>query len=205
MTTVRLRTCAVGGALALTAGLLADQGSVLGADLPHTALLGAALGAVVGLVPDRSVVGRTGAFLAGFGAAWLGYALRAGVFPDVPLGRALTAVIVVSVITAVAVVSAGQLPLWSGLVGAGALLGAYETTFVTTPTGFLADSLTATTTVLVAAALGLLVATTVDGLIVTAPAAQHEKGELAVPAPRASVDADVDAGLDITKPKGTTR
>jgi len=75
MTSVRLRTCAAGGTLALTAGLLADQGSVLGADLPHTALLGAALGAVVGLVPDRSVAGRTGAFLSGFGAAWLGYAL----------------------------------------------------------------------------------------------------------------------------------
>jgi hypothetical protein len=206
MTSVRLRTCAAGGALALTAGLLAGQGSVLGADLPHTALLGAALGAVLGLVPDRTVVGRTGGFLAGFAAAWVGYALRAGVFPDVPLGRALASVIVVSAITAVAVASAGRLPLWSGLVGAGALLGAYETTFVTTPTGFLSDSMTAATTVLVSAALGLLVATTVEGLLDTATSpAPGAKGHVAVPAPRASVDADADAGLDITSGQETSR
>jgi hypothetical protein len=200
MTSVRRRTLVAGGSLALAAGLLADQGSVLGADLPHTALLGAALGAVVGLVPDRTVAGRTGAFLTGFASAWVGYALRAGVFPDVPLGRALAAVIVVSVITAVAAASAGRLPLWSGLVGAGALLGAYETTFVTTPTGFLTDSMTAATTVLVAAGLGLLVASTVEGLMAPATAATPTvHGDIAVPSPRASVDADVDAGLDITQ------
>ena len=198
MTSVRRRTLVSGGALALAAGLLADQGSVLGADLPHTALLGAALGAVVGLVPDRSVAGRTGAFLTGFVSAWVGYALRAGVFPDVPLGRALAAVIVVSVITAVAAASAGRLPLWSGLVGAGALLGAYETTFVTTPTGFLQDSMTAATTVLVSAALGLLVATTVEGLMAPgSSAAPTARGEVAVPSPRASVDADVESGTDV--------
>src|SRR5689334_18720518 len=72
MTSVRRRTLVAGGSLALAAGLLADQGSVLGADLPHTALLGAALGAVVGLVPDRTVAGRTGAFLTGFASAWVG-------------------------------------------------------------------------------------------------------------------------------------
>jgi hypothetical protein len=204
MTSVRRRTLVAGGALALAAGLLADQGSVLGADLPHTALLGAALGAVLGLVPDSSVAGRTGSFLVGFGSAWIGYALRAGVFPDVPLGRALAAVIVVGVITAVSAATAARPPLWSGLVGAGALLGAYETTFVTTPTGFLSDSMTAATTVLVSAALGLLVATTVDGLLAPASAApQTPHGEVAVPAPRASVDAD--AGLDITTPQESSR
>ena len=209
MNSVRRRTLVAGGTLALAAGLLADQGSVLGADLPHTALLGAALGAVVGLVPDRSVVGRTAAFLAGFGTAWVGYALRAGVFPDVPLGRALAAVIVVGVITTVAAVSAGRLPLWSGLVGAGALLGAYETTFVTTPTGFLQDSMTAATTVLVSAALGLLVATTVEGLMApAATSAAAAPGVVVVPGPRSSVDGDVapaDAGLDITTPRTSTQ
>jgi hypothetical protein len=132
----------------------------------------------------------------------VGYVLRAGVFPDVPLGRALAAVIVVAVITAVAAASDGRLPMWSGLVGAGALLGAYETTFVTTPTGFVNDSMTAATTVLVAAGLGLLVASTVEGLMApaTAPAPDPTAhGEVAVPSPRASVDADVDAGLDITQ------
>jgi hypothetical protein len=205
MTPVRLRTCLVGGALALTAGLLADQGSVLGADLPHHALLGAALGAVVGLVPDRTVVGRTGGFLAGFAAAWLGYVLRAGVLPDIPLARAIAAVSVVFLITAVAVASAGRLPLWSGLVGAGAMLGAYETTFVTSPTGFVSDSTTAATTVLVCAALGLLVANTLQDVFDAAPETPTAKtyGEVAVPAPRA--EADADAGLDITTPQEAQR
>lgn len=194
MTSVRTRTCVAGGALALAAGLLADQGSVLGADLPHTALLGAALGAVLGLVPDRTVLGRTGCFLVGFAAAWFGYALRAGVLPDIPMGRAIAAMAVVLVITAAAVVSNGRLPMWSGLVGAGALLGAYETTFVTTPTGFLSDSMTAATTVLVSSALGLLVATTIEGYLGDSPevVAYTERSAVAVPAPRSSVDADVE-------------
>lgn len=206
MTSVRIRTCLVGGALALTAGVLADQGSVLGADLPHTALLGAALGAVVGLVPDRSVAGRTGAFVFGALAAWLGYALRAGALPDIPMGRAIGSVVVVLAITAVAVATAGRLPMWSGLVGAGAMLGAYETTFVTTPTGFLSDSMTAMTTVLVSAALGLLVASTLQDVLGEAPAepvGRHP--EVALPGPRASVDAETDAGLEITKSQEMNR
>lgn len=206
MTSVRRRTLLYGGAIALAAGLLADQGSLLGADLPHQALLGAALGAVVGLVPDRSVTGRTLSFVAGFAATWIGYALRAGVFPDVPLGRALAAVIVVLVITGISVAAGGRLPLWSGLVGAGALLGAYETTFVTTPTGFLSDSVTAATTVLVAAACGLLVTSVLESFFgegeeLVSPVA----ASVALPAPRPSVDADVDAGLDITRSQGSTR
>lgn len=207
MTSVRLRTCLVGGALALTAGLLADQGSVLGADLPHTALLGLALGAVLGLVPDRSVAGRTGGFVLGFLAAWMGFALRAGVLPDIPLGRAIAAVFVVGAITAVAVVSAGRLPMWSGLVGAGAMIGAYETTFGTAPTGFVTDSVTAATTVVFSAALGLLLANTLqDVLAGTVPVdGATTRAEVAVPAPRASVDAEADAGLDITKPQEMNR
>lgn len=206
MTSVRTRTCLVGGALALTAGLLADQGSVLGADLPHTALLGASLGAVVGLVPDRSVAGRTGAFVFGALAAWLGFALRAGVLPDIPMGRAIASVVVVVAITALAALTAGRLPLWSGLVGSGAMLGAYETTFATTPTGFLADSTTAMTTVLVSAALGLLVASTLQEVLGTALAptdSAAQRPEVALPSPRASVDAD--AGLDITTPQELNR
>jgi hypothetical protein len=190
MSSVRLRTCVAGGALAVGAGLLAAKGSVLGADLPHTALLGAALGAVLGLVPGGSVPGRVGGFLSGFGAAWLGYALRAGVLPDSAGGRGLAALSVVAVVTAVAVLSAGRLPLWAGLLGAGTLLGAYESAFAANPTAFLSDSVTAITTVLVSAALGLLVATASEGLLLAAPAPGPHP-EVALPAPRSSVDADV--------------
>lgn len=195
MSSPRPRILLVGGALALTAGLLADQGSLLGADLPHVALLGASLGAVVGLIPDRSVAGRLAGFVTGFVAAWVGYALRAGFLPDIPMGRAIAAVVVVAVITAVATITAGRVPLWSGLIGAAAMLGAYETTFAATPTSFVTDSMTAATTVLLAAALGLLVASTVS-VISLEP--HEEPGEdvpldaLLLPAPRASADADVE-------------
>lgn len=196
MTSERLRILAAGGALSLGAGLLVSQGDVLGPDLQHVALLGAALGAVLGLVPDRGVMGRAGGFLVGFGSAWLGYALRAGVFPDTTAGVALAAVIVLAVVTLVAFASAGRLPLWSCLVGAGALLGAYETTFVTTPTGFLADSTSAATTVLVASAFGLLITSVVTDLLSvrsgeaetdeTAPPRRHRLG---LPTPRSAADA----------------
>lgn len=204
MSPVRRRTLAVGGGLAVAAALLADKGSVLGADLPHTALLGAALGAVLALVPDGSVAGRTGAFLGGFLSAWLGYALRAGFLPDAPAGRAVAAVVVVALVTGLAVATDGRAPLWASLVGAAAMLGAYETTFVTTPTGFVADSTTAATTVVLCAALGLLVVTLLDGALGARTADTGSRttsalGQATVPVPRASVDPDVDAGLDITQ------
>lgn len=194
MTSQRMPIMVTGAALAITAGLLADQGSLLGADLPHAALLGASLGAVVGLVPDRSVGGRMAGFLTGFVAAWVGYGLRAGVLPDIPMGRAIASVIVVLAITAVATATGGRVPLWSGLVGAGALLGAYETTFATTPTSFVTDSMTAATTVLLSAAVGLLVAST---LSIVRPEPVEDGPDvpldaLLLPAPRASVDADVE-------------
>ena len=159
MSSPRLKIALIGGAVAVAAGILADQGSLLGADLPHAALLGVSVGAVVGLVHEGSVAARTAGFVGGFLSAWIGYALRAGFLPDIPMGRAIAAVVVVGLVTALAVASAGKVPLWSGLLGAGALLGAYETTFRTAPTTFLTDSVTAATTVLLAAALGLLVAT----------------------------------------------
>jgi len=193
MTSVRLRTLIVGGGLALSAGLLAAKGSVLGADLPHHALLGASLGAVLGLVSDRSLAGRVGGFLVGFGAAWLGYALRAGFLPDTGAARAIAAVAVVAVVTAAAVASAGRLPLWSGLLGAGTLLGAYESTFAANPGAFLAESVTAVTTVLVCAGLGLLVTTAEGFLVPAASGGAQARPAVSLPSPRAAADADVKA------------
>lgn len=195
MTSVRTRTFAVGGALAISAGLLAAKGSVLGADLPHHALLGAALGAVLGLVPLGSLAGRTGGFLVGFGAAWVGYALRAGLLPDSGSGRAAACFTVVAVVTAAAVVSAGRVPLWSGLLGAGTLLGAYEAAFAANPSAFLSDSFTAVTTVLVSAGLGLVASVAVEGFLTPAgqPMETQARPEVGLPVPRAAADADATA------------
>jgi hypothetical protein len=200
---VRTRTALVGSALALTAGLLADHGAVLGADLPKTALFGAAAGAVLGLVPDRSPAPRALAFLAGFVAAWVGYGLRAGYLPDIPAGRAIAAVVVVGLVTAVATTTAGRLPLWAGLLGAATLLGSYETTFAADPAAFVEQSMTAATTVLLTAALGFLVASVLQEwqpVLAPAPAPAPVRDEVEVEVE----DSAIVPGFDMHAPRPTS-
>ncbi|MCU1591285.1 MAG: hypothetical protein JWP11_2541 [Frankiales bacterium] len=204
MSTVRTRTLVTGVALAVAAFVLADQGAVFGADLPKVALLGAAAGAVLGLVPDRSPAARLGGFLTGFAAAWLGYALRAGVLPDIPMGRAIAAVVVVAIVTVVATATANRLPLWAGFVGVTTLLGSYETTFAATPTSFVSDSMTAVTTSLLAAALGFFVAVLASGTSAVGLEPGDEPQEVvvldkAVPAPRPAADTNVSLAKKATR------
>lgn len=177
---MRRRTLIAGSLLALGAALLADHGGHLGLEATRIALYGAALGAVLGLVRQGSPAGRAGAFAAGFAVCWLGYALRAGYLPDIPMGRAIAAFLVVAGVTAVAVATNERLPMWAGLLGAGLFAGAYETTFDITPTAFKTESVTAATTVLLAAAIGYLIAVVVRE---TEPVAQPE----AAPPPPVSV------------------
>jgi hypothetical protein len=203
MSSVRIRALATGTALALAAFVLTAWGDVFGADLPKAALLGVATGAVLGLVPDRSPAARIGGFLFGFGAAWLGYALRAGWLPDTSTGRAIAAVIVVAVVTVIAVATANRLPMWAGFVGVATLVGAYETTFNATPTGFVADSTTAATASLLPAALAFLVAVLAGGTAGAGPTSAAGDDivdlESSVPAPRAAADAAADSNVSVTK------
>jgi hypothetical protein len=145
-----------GSLLAVAAALTVLLGGVLGAELEHFALLGAALGGVIGLVPHRSAGGKLAGFGLGFVLAWIGYALRAAVLPDAPSGRAVAAFVVIALCAVVCGVSAGRIPLWSALVGAAAMVGAYEATYTASPTRFLDDSPSAATTILYAAGLGYL-------------------------------------------------
>jgi hypothetical protein len=152
------RTLITGGLLAVFAALLAQFGGALGLDEVRSALLGAALGAVLGLVPGvDSPVSRAVGFVAGFVLAWIGYALRAGVLPDTGAGRAVAAFLVIVVLTGICAATMGWLSLWSGLLGVGALAGAYEFAFGIDPTAFTSESVTAATTVLLAASVGFLV------------------------------------------------
>lgn len=141
--------------LALFGALTIGFGHLFGLDLDQVALLGVALGGVVGLVPDRTLTWRIGGFLVGFAVAWVGYALRAGMLPDTAAGRAVTVFGVIVVLVVVAAVSGERVPLWAMLVGSAALVGAYEQTYAASPSLFLTDSPTAATTVLLAAALGV--------------------------------------------------
>lgn len=150
------RSLIAGLVLAVFSALIIGLGDWLGLDLEHIALLGAALGGVLGLVPHSLPIGKLGGFAVGFVVAWIGFALRAAVLPDSSSGRAVAAFLVVAVIAAACSVSAGRLPLWSGLLGAAAIVGAYEETYTNAPSQFLQDSPTAGTTVLFAVALGYL-------------------------------------------------
>lgn len=150
------RSLVAGLVLAVFAALIIGLGQLLGLDLQHVALMGAALGGVLGLVPHQLPLGKLGGFLIGFVLAWIGFALRAAVFPDSASGRAVAAFLVVAAIGAACAVSAGRLPLWSGLLGAAAIVGAYEEMYTNAPSQFLKESPTAGTTVLFAVALGFL-------------------------------------------------
>jgi hypothetical protein len=152
------RTLIIGGLLAVFAALLAEFGGSLGMEQIRSALLGATLGAALGFVPGHAgPLSRAGAFLVGVVLAWAGYALRAGVLPDTAGGRALAAFLVIAVLTGICAASLGRLPLWSGLLGVAAIAGAYEYAFGIDPTAFTSESVTAATTVLLAAAVGFLV------------------------------------------------
>lgn len=139
-------------ALCAAAVLLMSAGS----DLEHVALLGAALGGVVGLVPNSPLLGKLGGFAAGFVIAWISFGVRALLLPDTTAGRAVAAFCVILACAAVAAVSAGRLPLWSALLGVAAMVGAYETAYTLSPPQFLTTSPPAATAVLLAAGFGFI-------------------------------------------------
>jgi hypothetical protein len=159
---VEMRRSLISGlVLAVFAALIIGLGELLGLDLQPVALLGAALGGALGLVPHRFPLGKLGGFALGFVIAWVGYALRAAVLPDAAAGRAAAVFVVVAVIAGCCALSAGRIPVWSALLGAAAIAGAYEEIYTGAPSQFLKESPTAATTVLLAAALGYLATTLV--------------------------------------------
>jgi predicted branched-subunit amino acid permease len=144
--------------LACAAVLVVFVSSALDLELESVALLGAALGAVVALVPDRSPLVRLGGFAAGFLAAWIGYAARAALLPDTAGGRAVAVGLVVLLCVGISAASVGRLPLWTLLLGTAALAGAYEFTYVEAPPEMASTSLSAATTLLFNVAVGFLAA-----------------------------------------------
>lgn len=145
-----------GAALAVAGGLIVLLGSWLGLELESVALLGAALGGVVALVPDRGPVARVLGFTAGLALAWAGYGVRAALLPDTAGGRAVAAVLVLALCMAVAAATLGRVPLWATLVGVAAMVGSYEEAYAVSPSQFLQTSPSGATTVLLAASLGFV-------------------------------------------------
>jgi len=144
--------------LAVAAVVVVLVSAAFGLDLESVALLGAALGAVVALVPDRTPGVRLAGFAAGFLAAWLGYLLRAGALPDTAGGRAVAVGVVVLLCVGVTAASVGRIPLWSTLLGTAALSGAYEFAYAAAPPEVLSTSMSTATTLLLNVGVGFLAA-----------------------------------------------
>lgn len=163
-----------GALVAVFGALTIAFGHAFGLEIDQVALLGVALGAVIGLVPDRSNVQRLVSFLVGFMFAWIGYAVRAAVLPDSATGRALTILFVLALCMVVAGVAEGRFPLWAMLVGVAAMVGSYEATYIEAPAQFVAQSPTAATAVLLAAAIGHLATILLGSRIEQEPALEND-------------------------------
>jgi len=160
------RNLLAGLCLAVAAGLLVMIGAVLDLDLESVALFGAALGAVVALVPDRTPLVRLGGFAAGFVAAFIGYVLRAVMLPDTSAGRAVAVVIVLLLCVGVSAAARDRLPLWTLLLGTAGLVGAYEFTYAAAPPELMTSSVDTATALFLSLAVGFFAA----GLASTGPA-----------------------------------
>jgi hypothetical protein len=133
-------------------------GAVLDLDLESVALFGAALGAVVALVPDRTPLVRLGGFAVGFVAAFIGYVLRAAVLPDTSAGRAVAVVIVLLLCVGVSAAARDRLPLWTLLLGTVGLVGAYEFTYAAAPPELMTTSVDTATALFLSLAVGFFAA-----------------------------------------------
>lgn len=151
------RTWLVGGLLVVAAIVVVVLSDLLDLELEAVTLLGLSAGAIVAIVPDRSAAGRLVGFLAGFGAAWAGYLLRAGVLPDSLGGRIVAVVIVMAVCVGVAGVTSNRVPLWSTLLGAASMVGAFEHLYAVAPPEVVANSVSAATALLMTSGVGFLV------------------------------------------------
>ncbi|MPZ60640.1 MAG: hypothetical protein GEU93_04955 [Propionibacteriales bacterium] len=144
--------------LSLGGALTIMSGGALNLELEHATPIGLALGAVVGLVPDRPLVFRLIGFAAGFVLTWTGYAALAVWLPDTVDGTAVMVFLVLLAFVLFCAVSRWSVPLWSPLVGAAMFVGTYEETVAASPVQFVRESSTAVTMVLPAAAVGFLIA-----------------------------------------------
>lgn len=172
---MRRNTLYAGAVLALAAMLAVVVGSALDLDLESVALLGAAMGAVIALVPDRTPLTRLAGFAAGFLIGWAGYIVRAQFMPDTSTGRAIAVGIVVVLCVAVAAVSVDRITLWTVILGAGAFAGAYEFTYNAAPPEILSTSLSTATTMAFNVALGFLAGALVAPMVGGAPQSTPRK------------------------------
>lgn len=148
-----LRTLIGGAVVAVIAGILAFVGSAIGI----TTLWPVLLAAGVALVAGPAVASRIGSFAMGAVLGFAAMALLAGFLPQVATSQALAVVVAIAIMTVVAAVTQGLLPLWASLAGYAAFVGYYLPTYTESPTLFASEAPVALLTVLVAAGVGAIV------------------------------------------------
>lgn len=139
---------------ALVLAVLAGALAAFGGPLTLENIWPLFLAAGVAFVPGGGLVGRLVAFAAGLAAAWVAFALRAGVLPDIPAGRAVFAAVPLLLVLVVVLASGGRAPLWAGLAGLATFGSSYHLVFNASPTEFMAQSVATMTSVLLAAGIG---------------------------------------------------
>lgn len=151
------RVLVSGVALAVLAAIAVLIGASLNIALGSTLFAGA-IGAVLGLVPDRSPLARIGGFLIGFVIAWVMYGIQAQFLPQINVSNAIMTLVTIIIVTIIAALAHNKIPFWSFLLGAAAISGAYGVQFGSSPELFLTQSVAAAGGVLFVAALGMVAA-----------------------------------------------
>jgi hypothetical protein len=159
------RTAITGAVVALLAALLAVVGSTLGITTLWPILLAVAVGIAAGHV----TLGRAAAYILGIVISWVVMAIGAAALPQTGVADAIAVMIGVAILTGIGVVSAGRVPLWAGLAGYAAFAAFYEPIYAANPTLFLSESPVAMVTVLLAAALGIAIASVVELVTAATP------------------------------------
>ncbi len=181
MTSVRTRTLLIGVALAIVVGVL---GALVGEEQRRLPLFAVALGAALALVPARNALLRAGAFLLGVVTAFLVIAVGLSITMS-DFGMAITAAVLVLIVAGIAAATDDVLPMSALLLGVAAMVGAYEF-LATNLFEFTAESLTAGSSMLLAAAIGFAITTVLGTLRAEADDASHNAAH---PTPRVREDA----------------
>jgi hypothetical protein len=162
------RTAITGAVVALLVALLAVVGSALGI----TTLWPILLAVAVGIAAGHLTLGRAAAFILGIVVSWVVMAIGAAALPQTGVADAIAVIIGVAILTGVTVVSGGRAPLWASLAGYATFAAFYEPIYAANPTLFLSESPVAMVTVLLAAALGIAIASIVELVTAAAPERQ---------------------------------
>lgn len=182
----------VQGLVLLVAGIVAlALNQVLNLGL-GSITFGLAIGGVLGLISfaDGGPVGRMGGFIIGLIVALVMYIVRVLVLNDSFSGQVATLVISLALLTVICALTGGRIPLWSTLLGAALVVGAYEPAFIAAPQNVQTELIQYTTMALVPAALGFLAAIFVAPKV-TETQSDEKIDEMAVPAGASGTNSEV--------------